>query len=55
MTRTSTLRSLRSSDRSRRLFTELETAQRRVLELQLGVPTTAAPRAAGMLSQIRSR
>ena len=50
-----TTRSLRASDRSRYLFTELEHAQRRLLEMQLGVPTTAAPRRKGMLSQIDHR
>ena len=44
MTLTSTTRSLRSNDRSRHLFSELESAQRRLLEMQLGVPTTAPPR-----------
>ena len=50
-----TTRSLRASDRSRYLFAELEHAQRRLLEMQLGVPTTAAPRRKGMLSQIDHR
>ena len=55
MTRISTFRSLRSNDRSRQLFTELETAQRRLLEMELGVPTTSAPRGTGMLSEISGR
>jgi hypothetical protein len=52
MTSASTHRSERSTDRARRLFSELETAQRRLLEMQLGVPTNPGPRRSGMLSQI---
>ena len=55
MTTIPTTRSLRAADRARNLFTELEYAQRRLLEMQLGVPTTAAPRRKGMLSQIDHR
>ena len=55
MIHTSPFRSLRSSDRSRHLFTELETAQRRLLQMQLGVSTANEPRGTGMLSQISGR
>jgi hypothetical protein len=55
MTPTSRLRPLRSDERSRRLFAELETAQRRLLELELGVPSTARPRGTSMLSRISER
>jgi len=55
MTTIPTTRSLRASDRARNLFAELEHAQRRLLEMELGVPTTAAPRRTGMLSQIDHR
>jgi hypothetical protein len=51
MPSTKTFRSLRSTDRTRRLFGELEYAQRRLLEMQLGVPTNPGPRRTGMLSQ----
>jgi hypothetical protein len=51
MTSTKTLRSLRSTNRTRQLFSELEHAQRRLLEMQLGVPTNPGPRRTGMLSQ----
>jgi hypothetical protein len=51
MTTTSTPRFRRSSDRARRLFSELEYAQRRVLELQLGVSSTPEPRRTSTLSQ----
>jgi hypothetical protein len=52
MTTIPTTRSLRAVDRARYLFAELEYAQRRLLEMQLGVPTTAAPRRKSMLSEI---
>jgi len=55
MTRISTFRSLRSDDRSRHLFSELAHAQRRVLELELGVPANPAPRGTSMLSRISER
>jgi hypothetical protein len=55
MTTIPTTRSLRGADRARQLFAELEYAQRRLLEMQLGVPTTAAPRRKSMLSQIDHR
>ena len=55
MTPTSPFRALRSDERSRRLFIELETAQRRLLEMQLGVPTTPQPRGTSMLSRIDYR
>jgi len=54
MTIIPTTRSLRATDRTRNLFVELEHAQRRLLEMQLGVPT-AAPRRTGMPSQIDHR
>jgi hypothetical protein len=55
MTRTSTLRFLRSDDRSRQLFSELASAQQRALQMEIGVPTTADRRRTGMLSQISGR
>jgi hypothetical protein len=56
MTLTSIIHSpLRSNERSRHLFSELESAQRRLLEMQLGVPTTAPPRGTSMLSRISER
>jgi hypothetical protein len=55
MNTTPTTRSLRAPARAHSLFTELEYAQRRLLEMQIGVPTTAAPRRKGMLSQIDHR
>jgi hypothetical protein len=55
MTTIPTTRSQRASARAGNLFTELEYAQRRLLEMQIGVPTTPAPRRKGMLSQIEHR
>jgi hypothetical protein len=55
MTRTPTFRSLRSNDRSRHLFNELARAQRRVLELELGLPSNPPPRGTSMLSRISER
>jgi hypothetical protein len=55
MTTIPTTRSLRAAARARALFAELDYAQRRLLEMQIGVPTTAAPRRKGMLSQIEDR
>jgi hypothetical protein len=55
MTRTSTLRFLRSNDRSRQLFSELASVQQRALQMQIGVATTPGPRRTGMLSQISDR
>ena len=55
MTTIPTTRSTRAAARARVLFAELDYAQRRVLEMQIGVPTTPAPRRKGMLSQIEHR
>jgi hypothetical protein len=55
MTTKPTTRSLRAAARARNLFTELDHAQQRLLEMQIGVPTTPAPRRKGMLSQIDYR
>ena len=46
------IRSQRSTDRARRLFSELDYAQRRLLDMQIGTPSTPGPRRTGMLSQI---
>jgi hypothetical protein len=51
MTTSQTSRTRSSRDRARRLFSELEHAQRRLLEMQLGVPSTPGPQRTGMLSQ----
>ena len=55
MTTIPTTRSMRAAARAHALFAELDYAQRRVLEMQIGVPTTPAPRRKGMLSQIEHR